>query len=245
MSSNRKQPFGYKVEQGITTNDPVEYREVQYIYDEYERGSTFQMLAVEMQKKGIPYDGDKPWNKNMIARILADSRYMGKDGYPQLITERQFYAVAERREKRMAPSQKTPMQNFLKRRYSIDVDEREELKIKALLRTLKENPEQITMQIKQPPDALEKVEPLQDQMDTMLKAMPVDEAQAKQTAMRLAEAQYEALGNEEYETLRLRHLFQRSTDETDLLRHTVMKITAENGAVKIQLRNQQIISISL
>lgn len=244
MASNRKQPFGYKLEKGVVIYHTIEHSEVRYIYAEYELGATFQMLADEMQKKGIPYDGDKPWNKNMIARILADPRYMGMDGYPQLITERQFYAVAERREKRNTPSQKTPMQKYLKRQYGIDVTSDVELGIKTLMERLRENPQQIAVPITQP-DTSAEAKALQDQMDTLLKAMPVDEVQAKQTAMRLAEAQYESLGNAEYETVRIRHIFQRNTDDTELLRQTVMEVTAENGVIQIRLRNQQTMSISL
>ncbi len=243
MASNRKQLFGYKMEKGIVIYHPMEHSEVRYIYAEYELGATFRMLADEMQKKGIPYDGDKPWNKNMIARILADPRYMGMDGYPQLITERQFYAVAERREKRNTPSRKTPMQKYLKRQYGIDAAENMELGIKTLLGSLRENPQQIVAPITQTNTSAE-VKVLRDQMDALLKAMPVDEAQTKQTAMRLAEAQYEALGNAEYETLRLRHIFQRDSDDTELLRQTVTEVTAENGSIQIRLKNQQTMSIS-
>lgn len=244
MASNRKQPFGYKVEKGIVIKHPIEHSEVQYIYAGYELGATFQMLAGEMQKRGIPFDGDKPWNKNMIARILADSRYMGMDGYPQLITERQFYAVAERREKRNAPSQKTPMQKYLKRQYGIDATEDVELGIKTLLGNLRDDPQQIVVPITQSEtSAEEKV--LENQMDAQLKAMPVDEVQAKQTAMRLAEARYESLGNVEYETLRIRHILRRNTDDTELLRQTVTEVTAESGVIHIRLRNQQTMSISL
>lgn len=244
MASNRKQPFGYKLEKGVVIYHTIEHSEVRYIYAEYELGATFQMLADEMQKKGIPYDGDKPWNKNMIARILADPRYMGMDGYPQLITERQFYAVAERREKRNTSSQKTPMQKYLKRQYGIDVTSDVELGIKTLMERLRENPQHIAVPITQP-DISAEVKALQDQMDALLKAMPVDEAQAKQTAMRLAETQYESLGNAEYETLRIRHIFRRNANDTELLRQTVAEVTAENGAIQIRLRNQQTMSISL
>ena len=244
MASNRKQPFGYKLEKGVVINHPIEHSEVQYIYAEYELGATFQMLADEMQKKGIPYDGNKPWNKNMIARILADPRYMGLDGYPQLITERQFYAVAERREKRNTPSQKTPMQKYLKRQYGIDTTEDVEFGIKMLLGNLREKPQQIVVPITQS-ETFSEVKILENQMEALLKAMPVDEERAKQTAMRLAEARYESLGNVEYETLRIRHILRRNTDDTELLQQTVTEVTAESGAIHIRLRNQQTMSISL
>ena len=150
MASNRKQPFGYKLEKGVVINHPIEHGEVQYIYVAYEQGATFQMLADEMQEKGIPYDGNKPWNKNMIARILADPRYIGMDGYPQLITERQFYAVAERREKRNTPSQKTPMQKYLKRQYGIDVTSDVELGIKTLMEKQRLNTSRLGMRNMKP-----------------------------------------------------------------------------------------------
>lgn len=110
--------------------------------------------------------------------------------------------------------------------------------------SLRENPQQIAVPITQP-DATAEVKILENQMDALLKAMPVDEVQAKQIVIRLAEAQYESLRDAEYETLRIRHIFQRNTDDTELLRQTVAEVTAENGAIQIRLRNQQTVSISI
>ncbi|MFR6693944.1 MAG: recombinase family protein [Dysosmobacter sp.] len=45
---------------------------------------------------------DKPWNKNMVARILEDDRYIGEKVIPALIPTEQFHAAQERR-KRSAP----------------------------------------------------------------------------------------------------------------------------------------------
>lgn len=244
MGSNRTQPFGYKVEVGMVANHPVEYGVVQYIYDTYELGATFQMLADDMQKKGIPYDGDKPWNKNMVARILADPRYMGVDGYPQIITERQFRAVAERRRKRTVHCRKSPMQRCLKMRYGVDVTPNVELKVRHLLESLMQNPMRIMVtQCKR--DIPDTVSVLQEQLDIMLKAMPVEEQQAKQVVMKLTEARYEALDNEEYETLRLRRIFQSIAPDSDvdeeLLRQTVTTVAVVGGVVSLRLRNGQTI----
>ena len=87
MGSNRKLPFGYKMEMGHIAIDAVECKEVQYIFEEYQDGSSFKTLASAMVQKGIPYDGDKSWNKNMVARILEDSRYAGEREYPQIISQ--------------------------------------------------------------------------------------------------------------------------------------------------------------
>lgn len=244
MASNRTQPFGYKVEVGMVANHPVEYGEVQYIYDTYELGATFQMLADDMQKKGIPYDGDKTWNKNMIARILADPRYMGVDGYPQIITERQFRAVAERRRKRTVHCRKSPMQRRLKMRYGVEATPNMELNVRHLLESLMQNPMRIIVtQCKR--DLPDTVSVLQEKLDVMLKAMPVEEQLAKQTVMRLTEARYSALGNEEYETLRLRRIFQSIASDADvdeeLMRQTVAAVIVVGEMVSLRLRNGQTI----
>ena len=37
------------------------------------------------------------WNKHMVKRILENERYLGMDGYPQLVTDEEFLAVRLRR----------------------------------------------------------------------------------------------------------------------------------------------------
>ena len=67
---NRKQPFGYKMEFGEIVPQPREAEAVQSIYQQYLAGASFNQLAEQLQTEGVPYDADKPWNKNMVARIL-------------------------------------------------------------------------------------------------------------------------------------------------------------------------------
>ena len=45
-------------------------------------GASFQCFANELNQKALPYHTGKSWNKNMVARILEDSRYVGADLYP-------------------------------------------------------------------------------------------------------------------------------------------------------------------
>ena len=106
MGSNRKQPFGYKMESGQIVIHPEEAEAVRYLFREYNQGKSFLVLAKAMQEWSIPYDGDKPWNKNMIARILADGRYTGLPPYPLLIPFALFGAVTEKRVKRSTPIQR-------------------------------------------------------------------------------------------------------------------------------------------
>ena len=87
MGSNRKRPFGYKMEFGEIVLHPAEAETVRWIYDHYLAGASYNALVDKLRERGIPYDGDKPWNKNMAARILADRRYTGEGGFPSIIPE--------------------------------------------------------------------------------------------------------------------------------------------------------------
>ena len=72
---NRKQPFGYKMEFGEIVPQPQEAETVRSIYLQYLAGVSFKQLAEQLQTEDVPYDEDKSWNKNMVARILEDDRY--------------------------------------------------------------------------------------------------------------------------------------------------------------------------
>ena len=82
---NRKQPFGYRVVMGEIALHPQESKLVEYIFQQYLAGATYNTLVEELREQSIPYDEGKLWNKNMVARILEDSRYTGECGYPPVI----------------------------------------------------------------------------------------------------------------------------------------------------------------
>ena len=75
---NRKQPFGYRVVMGEIALHPQESKLVEYIFQQYLAGATYNTLVEELREQAIPYDEGKLWNKNMVARILEDSRYTGE-----------------------------------------------------------------------------------------------------------------------------------------------------------------------
>ena len=80
-------------------------------------------------------------------------------------------------------------------------------------------------------------------LDELLHCPPVDETRARRLAFRLAALQLNAIGPEEYETLRLRRLFQGRTPmaelEQELLHESVRGITVSNGTVTVLLKNNQ------
>ena len=71
----RKQPFGYKMKLGEIVPQTQEAEAVRSIYLQYLAGASFKQLAEQLQTEDVPYDEDKSWNKNMVARILEDDRY--------------------------------------------------------------------------------------------------------------------------------------------------------------------------
>ena len=85
-------------------------------------------------------------------------------------------------------------------------------------------------------------------MDNALEQQPIDEDNAKALILQLAAEQYAALGNEEYETNRLRHLFSAfecvAELNADLLKSTVSEVLVTRQNVKLRLKNGQIIERS-
>lgn len=245
MGSNRKQPFGYKMESGQIVIHPEEAAAVRYLFREYNQGKSFLDLTKAMAEWGIPYDGDKPWNKNMIARILADGRYTGLPPYPLLIPFALFGAVTEKRVKRAAPIQQSPAQKLLRHKCGCKVSQEIEAEVLALLNKLIQSPSMLHS-LCAPSENTPAVTAQEATVDDLLRQLPVDENQAEKASFALAVARYEALGSEEYETQRLRRLFEgrEIMDEldTELVRQSVHTVTVDgNGTVRIRLKNNQII----
>ena len=88
----------------------------------------------------------------------------------------------------------------------------------------------------------------QRELDMVMDQQPIDEDRAASLIKRIAEAEYDLIDNNEYETERLRRLF-RSTDpmdelSADLLQKTVAEISVEIKAIQLTLKNHQIIEVS-
>ena len=242
MGSNRKRPFGYKMEFGEIVLHPAEAETVRWIYDSYLAGASYNALVDKLRERGIPYDGDKPWNKNMAARILADRRYTGEGGFPSIIPEGQFHMVQARRQERTTPCQKSPAQKELRKLCGGSPPAWVERQVLGLLNRLIQRPELIACPV---PEAkpLSEVDKLRRELDELLHCPPVDETRARRLAFRLAALQLNAIGPEGYETLRLRRLFQNRRPmmelEQELLHESVRRITVSNGTVTILLKNNQ------
>ena len=111
-----------------------------------------------------------------------------------------------------------------------------------LLSRLAEQPERITQ-----PERTSKPTHTntQAELDDILNTQPLDEDAARNLICKLAQEQYDAIGNEEYETERLRRLFTafECTAELNaaLLQSAVSAVLVTRQTVRLQLKNGQII----
>lgn len=88
MLKNRNIPFGYCVVNGRYSINEIEAQAVREIFENYINGKSLKTIAAEMK---IPYNSGKAtWNKNMVCRVLENRRYIGENGFPQIITTEDF-----------------------------------------------------------------------------------------------------------------------------------------------------------
>ena len=243
MRTNRTQPFGYRMEQGKVVIDPDESRWVVYIYEQYIQGASFKNLSDTLCGTGIHYDVDKPWNKNMVARILQDRRYTGEGIYPQIIDDLTFNRVDQKRSKKVAGTQVTKAQKTLKRKSGCQATPLMEHEVLYLLNTLAGKPALITM-LSAPNKVNTELDALQAELQDMMERLPVDEERVREKLMELTVAMYEAIDPREYETRRLQAIFENERPRTDLdadlIEHTISAVAVDSlGRVKIRLKNDQ------
>ena len=98
MAKNRVIPFGYCMRNGEITVDFKESKAVVKIFEEYLNGSSLMQIAKLMETEKIRYsEGSDRWNKNMVKRIIENEKYLGNEKYPQIISEKFFIQVNEKR----------------------------------------------------------------------------------------------------------------------------------------------------
>ena len=238
---NRKQPFGYRVVMGEIALHPQESKLVEYIFQQYLAGATYNTLVEELREQSIPYDEGKLWNKNMVARILEDSRYTGERGYPPVIDRE----ALEKRSAKQTAAPKTDTQKLLRRFSGRPSTARMERQVLDLLNSLIVSPEQLRLPATAPPDRSTELN-LQRELDRVMECQPIDEDAAKVLILSIVAAQYSAVDSREYETVRLRRVFSGRQPMTaldaELLQSSVSAIHCDNdGSLNIKLKNGQVI----
>ena len=244
----RKQPFGYRVEMGEVVLHDQEAKLVEYIFQQYLSGASFNILVAQLQEQPIPYDEGKLWNKNMVARILEDHRYTGEGGYPAITDQETLSKVLEKRSAKQAPAQKTEAQKLLRRLSGHSPTKQMEQQVLNLLNGLIASPERITLA---KPEHLPPIpeQTLQRELDTVMEQQSIDEDAAQKLILAIAATQYSTIDPNQYETIWLRRLFSKhelmTELDAELLQSSVSAILCyRDGTLDIQLKNHQMIERS-
>ena len=240
----RKQPFGYKMKLGEIVPQTQEAEAVRSIYLQYLAGASFKQLAEQLQTEDVPYDEDKSWNKNMVARILEDDRYIGEKEFPALIPTEQFHAAQERRKEMRPEYKQTPAQKGLRKLCGGIVPDSVARKVLKILNQVVDDPQLIKIKSSGVPTT-EDIRQRRLELDKLLQTPPVDEEIARQKAMELAVLTLVSVEMEEYEAHRLRSIFGKQAKmrelDANLLRQSVRKVTYGSKTVKVLLKNNQVL----
>lgn len=265
--ANRKLPFGYHIRSGQIQIAEHEADAVRMIFDCYIAGMSYNKLTDKLNGQDIPYVPGKPWNKNMVARVLQDERYVGDCAYPQIITSESF-----RHTQAVKPDFSStvdcaeikyirilarcglcngPMRRVRKNYWlcpqcmnspaSIK-DSHLILSVDRLLRTLYEHPETVVHTSIRSDD--EAVQCAQDSFIHELDKPEFDESAAMSKAIALANAKLNTLTSGDYETMRIQYILRQAKPhdglDTSLLRQIVSAILIyPTGAVSLRLKNNQ------
>ena len=269
----RKLPFGYHIRDGQIQIKGNEAQTVRMIFDHYTAGMSYSRLTDKLNGQDVPYVPGKPWNKNMVARVLQDVRYTGSAAYPQIITPEHFQHAraarpdvsgtvdcAEVKDIRILARCGLchgPMRRERKERWHCPqcMDSPASIKdshlilcVDRLLSGLIEQPETVAPSPAVPADD-EAVQSAQDDFTHELDKPEFDESAATVKAIALAAARFNTLGSADYETMRLQYILEnyKSQDrlDTGLLRQIASAILIyPNGAVSLKLKNSQVIERS-
>ena len=244
----RKLPFGYAMENGDVKAAPNESDCVMWIYLTYDAGSSLQEIASELNvRASVLYDPDKPWNKNMVDRILQDQRYSGDALYPEIVPEVLYRAVQHRRAERRGISKQTETQKMIRILGGGKAAETLEANILAAINHLIRNPDAVQPPDSKPSDHTRHFR-TQRELEAVMNQQPIDEDRAAQLILARAEAAYDMIDDDEYETERLRRIFRQAEPieelSAELLRKTVACISVEIKRVTLTLKNNQTIEVS-
>lgn len=106
MLKNRNIPFGYCMVNGQYAINENEAEVVKKIFADYIGGKSLKAIAVEMQ---IPYNSGKSvWNKNMVCRVLENTKYLGENGFPKIISKEVFKRASRIKSERNTYRKPTP-----------------------------------------------------------------------------------------------------------------------------------------
>lgn len=245
---NRRLPFGYQLHNGTIQTQTKESGCVRWIFLTYLEGASLGEIASELNiRREIPYNNTADWNKNMIDRILQDHRYSGDALYPEIISEELYQAVQRQRDARSHTKRQSPAQRMIRIMGGGRVSKAVEAGVLATMNHLIKSPDTVQCPEPSSPDQTQRFRANRE-LDMVMVQQPIDEDRAAELIKRIAEAEYDLIDNNEYETERLQRIFRSAEPmeelSADLLQKTVAEISVEKKTIQLTLKNNQIIEVS-
>ena len=276
--ANRKLPFGYEMQRGIVCVKTAEAAIVKEIYAAYIRGISYSQITDSLNAQAVPYnEPGKSWNKNMVARVLSNELYTGNETYPAILSEGEYRRAASAKPATGASLDtraKTTRQlarcavcgsalalsgnkygwarwncpscNAL----SADAVMPDTVDaVSYILTAMVRNPELIQA----PPQAKQSMQGIPEQLGSefnlAIQAEEFNESAARAKAISLAAARFDALGSEDYETMRIQYILAKTEQngglDTALLRQITSAILIHpTGEISLKLKNGQIMKRS-
>ena len=266
----RSLPFGYRIKDGKICVDEANANTVRIIFRLYIQEASYQKLADALERKGVSYILEKHWNKNIVARILKDRRYIGDGEYPPIIAQDVF----QRAEAANTWSCDSPEHTRLIKNMRALVHC--PMCAGTMVRNGRSNwrcPDCMDTSIKVADEALERsagellkrsgraasymeipdassemgtVQGLEDELLQALDEAGFDETTAKGRAIALASARFDALGSEDYETMRLKYILSNREQDGEFDTGLFFDIASAiliypSGAISLKLKNGKII----
>ena len=276
--ANRKLAFGYEMQRGIVCVKTAEAAIVKEIYAAYIRGISYSQITDSLNAQAVPYnEPGKSWNKNMVARVLSNELYTGNETYPAILSEGEYRRAASAKPATGASLDtraKTTRQlarcavcgsalTLSGNKYgwarwncpscnalSADAVMPDTVDaVSHILTAMVRNPELIQA----PPQAEQSMQGIPEQLGSefnlAIQAEEFNESAARAKAISLAAARFDALGSEDYETMRIQYILAKTEQngglDTALLRQITSAIQIfPTGEVSLRLKNGQIIKRS-
>ncbi len=266
----RSLPFGYRIRDGKVCVDERNSSTVRMIFEGYIQNASYQKLADTLERQGTPYIPEKHWNKNIVARILKDRHYIGDEEYPPIIAQDVFQRAEAANTWSCDSPERTRLVKNLRsmvccpicggimiRNYKAhwrcpdcmdtSVKVTDEVLERSAAELLKQSGR--TASHMEVPDSSFKVETVQGLEVELLQALDeaeFDETAAKDRAIALASAQFDALGSKDYETMRLKYILSNKEQDGGFDAGLFFDIASAiliypSGAVSLKLKNGIII----
>jgi cell division protein FtsB len=111
----RNVPIGYTMVDGRIVLDNKKAELVKKIFKDYLNGVSTDKIAEYLKAKGIPNANNKiSWSYGSVRRILVNIKYLGDTMHPQIIDEKTFESVQNRRKEIATRFGKTTQVNKIK-----------------------------------------------------------------------------------------------------------------------------------